>query len=80
MLINKTREYPWCKVVICDEDYTSKTCGKCGKIHEKLSGSKLFKCPYCHIEIDRDVNGARNILLRCITLNDIRARQKGVAA
>ena len=26
-LLAKTREYPWCKVVLVDESYTSKTCG-----------------------------------------------------
>lgn len=67
-LLNKTREYPWCKVVICDEHYTSKTCGNCGFIHQKLGSSKTFRCPKCRIEMDRDINAARNILLRYITI------------
>ncbi len=45
------------------EHYTSKTCGKCGKIHWKLGGSKHFLCPHCAFSIDRDFNGARNIFL-----------------
>lgn len=68
-LLHKTREYPHCRVVICDEDFTSKTCGRCGFVHEKLGGNKTFKCPSCHVSLDRDVNGARNILLRYMTLN-----------
>jgi NADH pyrophosphatase NudC (nudix superfamily) len=32
-------------VVLCNESYTSKTCGNCGHIHYKLGGSKVFKCP-----------------------------------
>jgi len=28
-LINKAREYPWCKIQVVNEAYTSKTCGKC---------------------------------------------------
>jgi putative transposase len=67
-LLNKTREYPWCKVLIVDEHYTSKTCGLCGNIHKKLGGSKVFKCPSCGIEADRDAQAARNILLRYLTL------------
>lgn len=68
-LLSKAREYPNTKVVICDEDYTSKTCGKCGNIHEKLGGNKIFKCPQkkCDLVIDRDCNGARNIALRFLT-------------
>jgi putative transposase len=53
-----------CKVVVCGEAYTSKTCGSCGWIHEKLGGSKVFKCGQCGLEVDRDANGARNILLK----------------
>ena len=67
-LLAKAREYPWCKVLIVDEAYTSKTCGMCGHIHQTLRGNKVFRCPHCSFEIDRDVNGARNILLRFLTL------------
>lgn len=50
-------------VKIVDEAYTPKTCGKCG-VHQKLGGSKVFRCPSCGHQVDRDANGARNILLR----------------
>lgn len=53
-------------VVLCNESYTSKTCGNCGQIDHKLGGSKTFKCPHCETVISRDVNGARNILLRAL--------------
>ena len=66
-LLAKAAEYPWCKVVECREDYTSKTCGQCGSIHEKLGGNKTFKCPVCGFTLDRDLNGARNILLRWLS-------------
>ncbi len=66
-------------VVLCNESYTSKTCGSCGHLHHKLGGAKIFKCPHCGILISRDVNGARNILLRAlqataftVTLDSIR--------
>ena len=55
-LINKTREYPWVRVLICAETYTSKTC--CGQIHEKLGGNKDLYYPHGGFGIDRDANGA----------------------
>jgi putative transposase len=66
-LLNKTREHLYCKVLIVTEEYTSKTCGVCGHIHQKLGGSKVFKCPSCRGVTDRDVNGARNILIKFLT-------------
>lgn len=70
-LLDKAALHPWCKVVICDEAYTSKTCGQCGAIHQKLGGNKTFRCPTCAYEADRDVSAARNILLRYLTLQKI---------
>ena len=52
------------KLIIVDESYTSKTCGCCGKLNFKLGGKKVFECQECHLVIDRDYNGARNILLK----------------
>ena len=52
------------KLIICTEEYTSKTCSKCGEINEKLGGKKIFKCEKCQLQIDRDFNGAINILLK----------------
>ncbi|CAG8449213.1 10533_t:CDS:2, partial [Scutellospora calospora] len=62
-LINKTKEYPWCKVIICDEHYTSKTCRNYRYLHKRLGSNKTFKCSQYQIEIDRDINATRNILL-----------------
>jgi len=70
-LINKATLYPWCKVIICDEAYTSKTCGQCGVLNHKLKGQKVFRCGSCHYVADRDISAARNILLRYLTRNDI---------
>ena len=50
-------------LVLCDERYTSKTCGVCGRLHQTLGASKNFKCPSCGYEVDRDHNAARNIIL-----------------
>ena len=51
-------------IVIVDESYTSKTCTNCGNLHKTLGSNKIYKCEKCDIVIDRDVNGARNILLK----------------
>jgi len=66
-LLNKIYDWPTTKVVLVNEAYTSKTCGCCGFIHQKLSSNKLFKCPQCGFTCDRDFNGARNILLRYLS-------------
>ena len=52
------------KVVIGTEEYTSKTCTNCLKINYDLGSNKTFRCPNCSLVIDRDINGARNILLK----------------
>ncbi len=54
------------KVTEITEEYTSKTCSKCGHIHPKLGGNKKFVCPKCGHKIDRDVNGAVNIFLKTL--------------
>ena len=53
-------------VLVNGEAYTSKTCGRCGEVYDKLGRKKTFVCPKCKWTADRDANGARNILLRSI--------------
>ncbi len=52
---------------IQDEWYTSKTCSMCGCKNENLGGSKIFNCNKCKITMDRDYNGARNIMLKSLS-------------
>lgn len=54
------------KLVRVTEEYTSKTCTKCGHVHRKLGSSKKFKCPHCGYEIPRDFNGALGIFLKAM--------------
>lgn len=68
LLKTKAELYPWVNVVECEEPYTSKTCGCCGELNNKLGGAKTFKCKKCGYVADRDINGARNILLRYLSL------------
>jgi putative transposase len=74
-LLNKSKEYPECRLIFVSEEYTSKTCGCCGELHHKLKSKKVFYCKHCKIVIDRDYNGARNILLKFLT--DLRPTSTG---
>ncbi len=51
-------------IVVVTEEYTSKTCTACGSVHQKLGSTKVFSCLSCGFTTGRDVNGARNILLK----------------
>jgi transposase len=60
-----------CKLHACNfhlgtEEYTSKTCTNCGKLND-VGSSKHYKCSDCNIEIDRDFNGSRNILIKYLS-------------
>jgi IS605 OrfB family transposase len=69
LLISKCSNYG-SRVIECDERYTSKTCGNCGRLNHKLGASKIFRCPYegCRLLADRDVNAARNIFIKNLHL------------
>ena len=66
-LKDKSEQYPWCEIIEVTEEYTSKTCTRCGVLNEKLGHSKFFSCDKCGLQCDRDANGARNILLKFLT-------------
>ncbi len=54
------------RLVRVTEEYTSKTCTKCGHVHTKLGGNKKFICPNCGYEIKRDFNGALGIFFKAL--------------
>jgi putative transposase len=54
-------------VVLCKENWTSKTCGMCGFKKMDLGNASVYECDVCHAIIDRDINGSRNILIRSLT-------------
>ena len=66
VLKNKA-ELSGCQVVDVTEEFTSKTCTKCGHVHQKLGGSKVFKCPECGHTLNRDFNGALGIMLKALS-------------
>ena len=54
------------KNVICiNEAYTTQTCSFCGTLNDPEC-SKIYNCLKCHKQIGRDVNAAKNILMKGI--------------
>jgi len=62
-LINKGKELGT-NIKVLGEEYTSQTCGRCGNIKKDLGRSRTYRCEKCKCVMDRDINGARNILLK----------------
>lgn len=65
-LNNKAIEYG-CKVYDVSEEYTSLTCSLCG-VQSKNYDNKRVKNCNCGHKVDRDINGARNILIKNIDM------------
>lgn len=65
-LKTKAEEYN-CEVILVNEAYTSKTCSNCNNIYD-VGKSEVYLCPKCGMKIDRDINGAKNIYLRGLSL------------
>lgn len=61
-LAQKCKEYN-CELIIVTEEYTSKCCGKCGAISDNYN-NRIKTCEKCKTKINRDLNGARNILIK----------------
>jgi putative transposase len=62
MLMYKAKLYGK-QVIKVSPKNTSKKCSRCGYINQKLTlDNRIFKCPKCGLEIDRDYNAALNIL------------------
>ncbi len=55
---------------IVEEDFTTKTCGVCGELKE-VGKAKIFECTSCGYKQDRDIHGARNIMLKHITQHGV---------
>lgn len=49
--------------VLADESYTSKTCSKCASVNSEIK-KRTLRCSNCNFCIDRDFNGALNILFK----------------
>lgn len=51
-------------VVTVDPRNTSQMCSSCNQIVKKDLSERVHKCPQCGLELDRDVNAAKNVLAR----------------
>jgi transposase len=63
-LVEVSQKYSGITIRRGSEAYTTKQCGFCGTINDKLKGKEIFKCYKCSKTCDRDIHGARNIQLR----------------
>ena len=56
-------EWAGVQLIAVNPANTSRTCSRCGAINRnKLAEYRIFTCPDCGLEIDRDLNAAINIL------------------
>lgn len=53
------------RVYMTKEHFTSKTCSSCGMLNDPKK-SKIYYCGNCKKHTDRDINAAKNILIRGI--------------
>jgi putative transposase len=60
--LNSKAEEAGCQVVEVNPFRTSQRCSGCGEIVHKDLSVRVHHCPHCQLELDRDVNAARNIL------------------
>ena len=51
------------KVILVKEHFTTKTCSFCGTINNPKE-SKIYECKCCKRKVGRDVNAAKNILMK----------------
>lgn len=56
-----SKKIGYCEV---DEAYTSKTCSNCANYYKELGTNKTYVCTKCNMKLNRDINGARNIMFR----------------
>ena len=56
------------EIILIDPKGTSQECSDCGAIIKKRLSDRTHSCKYCGLTIDRDVNAAKVILKRALSL------------
>ena len=69
----KAREYSALVMDVC-EAYTSKSCSFCGTVHN-IGSKKVMSCKKCFVQVDRDLNGARGVMLRALSVSTLHRRE-----
>lgn len=69
-LVQKSKEYPHCKIVFIDKYYPStQICSKCGHSHKLTLKERTYTCSECGNSLDRDHNAAINILTEALRIS-----------
>ena len=63
-MVSYKAESAGCNIVFVNPKNTTKLCSGCGAIVEKELSERIHRCPSCGLVTDRDLNAARNILIR----------------
>ena len=66
-LLHKAKEHGK-NVIMVHEANTTKTCSFCGQMNN-VGTSKVYSCSSCNRKVGRDVNAAKNILMKGIIVN-----------
>lgn len=59
------------QVIKVNPHNTSQICSGCGHIVKKTLAVRIHKCPHCGLELDRDINAARNILATALSITGL---------
>ena len=63
-MISYKAEDAGCKIVFVDPKNTTQECSNCHDIVKKEISDRIHDCPFCGLNMDRDLNAAKNILIR----------------
>jgi len=58
-----------CGKIILDLEEHGTSLSACGQANRKLGSAKIFKCPHCKFQADRDINSSKNHLLKALVGN-----------
>ena len=55
-----------CKYKVINEYMTTQCCSFCSKVNSDIKDKKVFECIGCGYKYDRDINSAKNILMKSL--------------
>jgi putative transposase len=61
-MLNVKAEWAGRSIIAVNPAYTSQDCSGCGHRQKMPLSERTYHCPCCHLELDRDLNAALNIL------------------